>query len=39
MIVHPMKFFVATGEIAQNPTIHMWNIVNPEPFKILKTYH
>ncbi|KAL4497254.1 hypothetical protein ABPG72_011189 [Tetrahymena utriculariae] len=37
--IHPLKFFVATGESAQNPKIHIWNVFNPEPFKILKTYH
>lgn len=39
MALHPFKFFVATGECSQSPEIHIWNIVNTAPFKIIKTYH
>lgn len=34
-----MKCFVATGESATHPTIHIWNIFNTEPLKVLKTNH
>jgi WD40 repeat protein len=34
-----LKCFVATGESANRPTIHIWNIFNTEPLKILKTNH
>ena len=34
-----MKCFVATGESASKPSIHVWNIFNLEPLKIIKTNH
>lgn len=39
LAIHPMKCFVATGESAPKPCIHVWNVFNTEPFKILKTNH
>lgn len=39
LAIHPLKFFVATGESSHSPKIHVWNVFNPEPFKVLKTYH
>jgi WD40 repeat protein len=34
-----MKCFVATGESSSRPCIHVWNVFNTEPLKILKTNH
>lgn len=39
LAMHHMRFLAATGEAAEAPTIHLWNVLNCEPFKILKTYH
>ena len=30
---------VATGETSPNPCIHVWSILNLEPFKVLQTFH
>ena len=39
LAIHPLKCFVATGESAPRPTIHIWNVFNTEPVKIIKTNH
>ncbi|KAL4455920.1 hypothetical protein ABPG73_008674 [Tetrahymena malaccensis] len=39
LVVHPLKYLVATGEASSKPTIHVWNVLNCEPFKILSTFH
>jgi len=30
---------VASGESSARPFIHVWNVINLEPYKILRTYH
>ena len=30
---------VATGETSSTPCIHVWSVVNLEPFKVLQTFH
>jgi len=30
---------VATGETSPVPSIHIWSIVNLEPFKVIQTFH
>ncbi len=30
---------VATGETSPSPCIHVWSVVNLEPFKVLQTFH
>ncbi|EGR29518.1 PH domain protein [Ichthyophthirius multifiliis] len=39
MVVQQLKFIVATGEAASKPSIHIWNVLNCEPLKILPTFH
>ncbi|CAD8183513.1 unnamed protein product [Paramecium pentaurelia] len=39
LAIHPLKCFVATGESAPRPCIHVWNVFNTEPVKIIRTNH
>lgn len=39
LAMHPLFFYVASGEASFKPSIHVWNVVNCEPFKIMPTTH
>jgi WD40 repeat protein len=39
MKVHPSRKIVATGETAENPTIHLWEPRDCSPLKIIATDH
>lgn len=39
MKVHPNRSVVATGETAENPSIHIWNIRDCLPMHIIQTDH
>lgn len=39
LIVHSLKYIVATGEASSKPTIHIWNALNCEPLRVLNTFH
>ena len=36
---HPFRQIVATGEVANEPTIHIWNAITLETLIVLKTSH
>lgn len=39
MKIHPCRSIVATGETAENPTIHIWNVHDCLPMHIIETDH
>lgn len=39
MIKITLGRIVASGESSARPSIHVWNVINLEPYKILRTYH
>jgi len=37
--MHPSRMIVATGDASNTPSVHIWNIITLEPYKVLKTNH
>jgi WD40 repeat protein len=37
--MHPLKYLVASSGISNDPTIHIWNVINCEVIRVLKTHH
>ncbi|KAI4568505.1 hypothetical protein MJT46_008303 [Ovis ammon polii x Ovis aries] len=39
LAVHPLKDYVATGQVGRDPSIHIWDTETIKPLSILKGYH
>uniref|UniRef100_A0A8D0QME0 EMAP like 5 n=1 Tax=Sus scrofa TaxID=9823 RepID=A0A8D0QME0_PIG len=39
LALHPLKDYVATGQVGRDPTIHIWDTETIKPLSILKGYH
>uniref|UniRef100_A0A8D1UPX7 EMAP like 5 n=1 Tax=Sus scrofa TaxID=9823 RepID=A0A8D1UPX7_PIG len=39
LAIHPLKDYVATGQVGRDPTIHIWDTETIKPLSILKGYH
>ncbi|KAH0502383.1 Echinoderm microtubule-associated protein-like 5 [Microtus ochrogaster] len=39
LAIHPLKDYVATGQVGRDPSIHVWDTETIKPLSILKGYH
>ncbi|ERE73685.1 echinoderm microtubule-associated protein-like 5 [Cricetulus griseus] len=39
LAIHPLKDYVATGQVGRDPSIHIWDTETIKPLSILKGYH
>uniref|UniRef100_A0A4W4FP77 HELP domain-containing protein n=1 Tax=Electrophorus electricus TaxID=8005 RepID=A0A4W4FP77_ELEEL len=39
LTVHPIKDYVATGQVGRDPAVHVWDIQTLKCFSLLKGYH
>ncbi|XP_004681693.1 PREDICTED: echinoderm microtubule-associated protein-like 5 isoform X1 [Condylura cristata] len=39
LAIHPLKDYVATGQVGRDPSIHIWDTETVKPLSILKGYH
>ena len=39
LCVHPQKSLIISGEQCAEPQLHVWNSLNMEALRVLKTYH
>ncbi|KAB1277577.1 Echinoderm microtubule-associated protein-like 5 [Camelus dromedarius] len=39
LTIHPLKDYVATGQVGRDPSIHIWDTETIKPLSVLKGYH
>ncbi|KFO18258.1 Echinoderm microtubule-associated protein-like 5 [Fukomys damarensis] len=39
LAIHPLKDYVATGQVGRDPSIHIWDTETVKPLSVLKGYH
>eukprot|EP00069_Balaena_mysticetus_P019095 bmy_11890T0 len=39
LAIHPVKDYVATGQVGRDPSVHIWDTETIKPLSILKGYH